>query len=248
MARVTVAPLWQSVRHDLETRLRAGEFDERFPTDRELTERYGVSRHTVREAVRAMQGDGVVVRQRGRGSFLSGEVVEQRLGTAFSLFDTIEAGGQRQRSVVLDQRLTRDQRAAVLLELHPGAELFVLERVRLADGDPLAHDIVWLPAAIAAPLVDVDFSATSLYEQLRLVCGVAPREGTERIRPVVPNDALAAHLGLESGAPALEIDRRTRFDGKPLEWRNTVVRGDRCVFRAEWSDTRPVVAPRLVPR
>lgn len=248
MARSTVAPLWQSVRHDLENRLRAGWFDERFPTDRELTERYGVSRHTVREAVRAMQGDGVVVRRRGRGSFLAGDVVEQRLGTAFSLFHTIEAGGQRQRSVVLDQRLTRDPRAAVLLELHPESDVFVLERVRLADGDPLAHDIVWLPACVAAPLVDVDFAATSLYEQLRQICGVGPREGTERIRPMIPSAAQAAHLGLNPGAPALEIDRRTRFDGKALEWRVTVVRGDRCVFRADWSDTRPVVTPRLVPR
>ena len=58
----------------------------------------------------------------------------------------------------------------------------------------------------------------------------------------------AARIGLEPGEAALEIDRRTRFDGSPLEWRLTVVRGDRCVFRADWSDANPVLTPRLVPR
>jgi GntR family transcriptional regulator len=241
-------PLWLQVRHDLEARLASGEFDVRFPTDRELIDRYRVSRHTVREAVRSMQADGVVVRQRGRGSFLATEGIEQRLGTAFSLFDTIEASGLRQRSVVLDQRITTSPRAAMVLETHPDTELFVLERIRLAEGEPLAHDIVWIPAAIARPLVDADFSATSLYEQLRQRCGAGPRQGTERIRPVVPGPREAARIGLEPGEAALEIDRRTRFDGSPLEWRLTVVRGDRCVFRADWSDASPVLTPRLVPR
>jgi GntR family transcriptional regulator len=242
------APLWLKVRQDLEERLRNGEFDARFPTDRELTDRYRVSRHTVRAAVRSMQDDGVVIRQRGRGSFLAAGVIEPRLGTAFSLFDTIEANGLRQRSVILDQRITTNPRAATLLEERPDSELFVLERIRLADGEPLAHDIVWIPAAIARPLVDVDFSATSLYQQLRQRCGAGPREGTERIRPVVASSEDGARLGLTPGEPALEIDRRTRFDGLPLEWRITMVRGDRCIFRADWSDASPVLTPRLVPR
>jgi GntR family transcriptional regulator len=242
------APLWQQVRDDLERRLHNGEFGERFPTDKELTAEYGVSRHTVREAVRSMQVDGVLVRERGRGSFLAGPSIEQRLGTAFSLFETIEGAGQRQRSVVLRQSVTTDARAAVMLETHPDTQLFVLERIRLADGEPLAHDTVWLPASVAEPLVDVDFTATSLYQQLLERCGVAPREGTERIRPVVPGREEAAHLGIALGDPALEVDRRTRFADAPLEWRITLVRGDRCVFRADWSDTTSMLTPRLVPR
>lgn len=239
-------PLWLRVRHDLEERVRGGEFDERFPTDRELTEHYRVSRHTVREAIRSLQEDGVVVRQRGRGSFLGGSPVEQPLGTAFSLFDTIEAAGHRQTSVVLVQEIVVDTSAALNLELHPDTGLFKLERVRLADGEPLAHDVVFLPASIAAPLMEADFTATSLYEQLALRCAAAPREGTERIRPVVPDQALAARLGLPPGLPALQIDRRTRFGGNPLEWRITHVRSDRCVFRADWSDTSQALTPRLV--
>ncbi|MDH4118059.1 MAG: GntR family transcriptional regulator [Acidimicrobiia bacterium] len=241
-------PLWRQVRADIESRIRGGEFEDRFPTDQELTRHYGVSRHTIREAVRSLQEDGVIVRRKGSGSFVAADRIEQPMGTIYSLFETVQERGMVQRSLVLSLRETTDARAAVTLEKRPGTPLVVLERIRLVDGEALAHDIAWIPADIGRPLLDTDFTATSLYGELLGRCAVAPTAGTERIRPVVPSSRIAAHLGTEPGDPALEIDRRTWWNGAPLEWRVTVVRGDRYAFRADWSEDSTAIAPRLVPR
>jgi len=239
-------PLWQRVLNDLRDRIDRGEFGGRFPTDHQLMATYDVSRHTVREAVRRLQAAGLVKRERGRGSFLVPDTHEQPLGTLYSLFRGIEDAGGTQRSVIVARERRRDADAAFALGMNPIDDLFYLERIRLADGDPLAHDRAWLPFERVRGLLDVDFTRTSLYEELARHTGCYPTSGTERIRPVVPDAAEARSLGIDPGQPALEIDRRTFVDGGPLEWRITVVRGDRYALRAEWGATSEV-STRLLP-
>jgi len=240
-------PLWEQVLDDLRRRLGAGEFGDRFPTDRELVADYGVSRHTVREAVRHLQQEGLVTRRRGKGSFVADAEFEQPLGTLYSLFRSIEAQGVTQTSVVLAQETRIDAEAAKVLELADETPLFYLERIRLADDEPLALDRAWLPLEIAEPLLEVNFTRTALYDELRERCGVGPESGMERIRPIVPGRAEAVKLGIDVGDPAFEIDRRTTCHGRPLEWRITLVRGDRYVFRVDWDSPGHRPQTNLIP-
>lgn len=239
-------PLWRTVLEDLTQRLESGEFDSRFPTDRELTETYSVSRHTVREAVRELQASGKVSRHPGRGSRVEPSLFEQPLGTVYSLFESIEEAGMSQDSVVLTLEMRQDPAAAAVLELAADADLFYLERIRLADGAPLAHDRTWLPGTLAQPLLAVDFSHTALYSELKDHCDVFPEEGRERIKPAIPDLLHADYLELPPGEPVLEIERRTSAREAPLEWRITLIRGDRYSFRAEWTAADTLVVPRLV--
>lgn len=240
-------PLWAQVLDDLRRRLTAGDFDERFPTDRELVADYGVSRHTVREAVRRLQQEGVVTRRRGKGSFVADAEFEQPLGTMYSLFRSIEEQGVPQTSVVLAQEARTDAEAADVLDLDRDTPLFYLERIRLAADEPLALDRAWLPLQVTRPLLEVNFTRTALYDELRGTCGVGPESGVERIRPVIPARAEAVKLGLDPGEPAFEIDRRTTCDGRPLEWRITLVRGDRYAFRVDWDSPRHRLRTTLIP-
>lgn len=231
-------PLWQQILEDLLLRIAAGEFSERFATDAELVAHYRVSRHTVREALRRLQADGLVVRQRGRGSHLSGGEVdfEQPAGALYSLFRAVEAQGREQTSVVRKLTILTDAPAAVRLGLAPDSLLIYLERLRLADGTPLALDRVWLPGRLAHPLLDVDFTHTALYLELEKCCGLRPAGGRERIQPVVPGRGDARLLGLRPGAAAFAIERSTWVEaGQPLEWRHSLVRGDRYAFSSEWA-------------
>lgn len=244
MSRPT--PLWRTVLNDLVRRLETGEFDTRFPTDRELMETYGVSRHTVREAVRLLQDAGRVTRHPGKGSRVEGGAFEQPLGTVYSLFESIEAAGASQDSLVLSREIQTNALAAGVLGLKRTDEVFYLERIRLADGEALAHDRVWLPATSTRSLLEVDFTHTALYRELKRHCGLYPEEGQERIKPIIPDPIHAKYLELGEGEPVLEIERRTISRGKPLEWRLTLVRGDLYNFRGEWKAEDTVVVPRLV--
>src|SRR5215831_6057450 len=94
-------PLWAQLRADLRRRLDAGAFDEEFPGELALVEEYGVSRHTVRSALRDLRAEGIVVAERGRRPRLaSHDLIAQPLGTLYSLFALVEAAGLRQTSIV----------------------------------------------------------------------------------------------------------------------------------------------------
>ena len=187
-------PLWQQVLDDLERRIATGEFGDRFPTDRELTERYDVSRHTVREAVRRLRARGLVDRHRGRGSFLNLDRLTQPLGGLYSLFEAVEAAGLTQRSEVLSLARARQPTAAVRLGLSPDAPLVRLSRLRLADDEPLALDDVHLPADVGGALLEVDFSRTALYTELRDRCGLTIDDAEETLEPVLGDEDARALL------------------------------------------------------
>lgn len=240
-------PLWAQVLSDLERRLVEGEFDDRFPGDLDLMDEYEVSRHTVREAVRRIEQAGLLVRERGKGSFVVREVFEQPLGSLYSLFRSLEARGHRQTSVVRTCEVRAEKAPARRLGLHPTAKLFFLERVRLVDDAPLALDRVWMPAPIATPLLDADFSHTALYDELAARTGVRPLKGSELIRPVVPTETERAALEMDDATAAFLIERRTESIDGPLEWRESLVRGDRYGFRQRWEGPTEGGEPGLVP-
>ncbi|MEW1654504.1 MULTISPECIES: GntR family transcriptional regulator [unclassified Streptomyces] len=239
-------PLWAQLLEDLRRRMEVGAFTEEFPAEHRLTAEYEVSRHTVREALRKLRADGLVIAERGRASRLDTRRIQQPLGSLYSLFRDLEAQGVDQRSEVLRLERTADATVAGHLGLVPDAPLVVLERLRLADGEPLAHDTAYLPADLAEPLLEADFGHTSLYGELAGRCGVKVTGGRERIAPFLPDIRQAWLLGLADREAAFAIERIGRAGDRPVEWRETVVRGDRFAFVAEWSDASRAVA--LAPR
>ncbi|WP_433230579.1 GntR family transcriptional regulator [Actinomadura formosensis] len=234
--RSSALPLWAQLQADLVRRLEGGEFQRAFPGEHALVAEYGVSRHTVREALRRLRADGVVVAERGRAPRLAEPAeIEQPLGALYSLFASVEAAGQRQRSIVRALDVRADGVVSSRLGLEESTPLLHLERLRLADEEPLALDRVWLPADVAAPLLAADFAHTGLYGELMARCGIRPTGGHERIRAVVPTDAERELLAVEPGVAAFAIDRLASHGRRPLEWRRTLVRGDRFAVLAQFS-------------
>ncbi len=229
-------PLWQQVRTDLVRRVREGSFDDAFPGELALVEEYAVSRHTVREALRGLRQAKVVSGERGRTSRLTGPAeIDQPMGTLYSLFAAVESAGQTQRSLVRAQEVRADGVIAERLGLEASTPLLYLERLRFASEVPLALDRVWLPADVTMPLLDVDFTQTALYGELSARCGITLTAGSERIRAVIPTTTESRLLEIPGSVAALAI-QRIGFEGsKPLEWRHTLVRGDRFAVSAEFS-------------
>ncbi|MEO5652555.1 MAG: GntR family transcriptional regulator [Marmoricola sp.] len=229
-------PLWKQVHDDLVRRVRAGEFEDSVPGELGLVQQYAVSRHTVREALRRLREAGVVTGERGRTSRLTEPAeIDQAMGSIYSLFAAVEASGQTQRSVVRHCDVRADAVVAERLSLEASSPLFYLERLRLASDRPLALDRVWMPAAVARPLLEVDFSETALYEQLRVRCGVTLTGGSEYLRAVLPTTAERRMLQIPADVAALAIERLGLVQGRAVEWRHTLVRGDRFAVSAEFS-------------
>lgn len=228
-------PLWSQLGDDLVRRIDAGEFGDVFPGELVLAEDYGVSRQTVRTALRSLREAGIVSAERGRHSKVLAPQIEQPLGGLYSLFASVRAAGMTQRSEVLALVRTQHPPAAAQLDLPATTPLVHLSRVRFADEEPLAVDRVWLPATWATPLLEADFSHTALYTELAHRCGVHPRGGREEIDAVVLTGETARLLAVPVGSPAFAIHRLGCDADQPVEWRETVVRADRFRLRAEFA-------------
>jgi GntR family transcriptional regulator len=239
--RSSPLPLWAQIVDDLRRRLLDGEFVDRFPTDEELRQAYDVSRQTVREAVRRLSAEGLVVRQRGRGSSVRPPVLEQPLHCLYSLASTVRARGIEERSEVLAaERRPVAAGVAARLGLDASAEVVFIERLRFAGAEPIAWDRSWLPAGQAGALLDAELTSGGLYELLAAHCSVRITGGWERIRPVIPTPTERRLLRLPTKTAAFSIERLALVGDAPIEWRNSLIRGDRYWLVAQWpSGTHP---------
>lgn len=228
------SPLWEQVRDDVRRRLDAGEFLSGFPSDRELVSHYRVSRHTVREALRELQDSGILQRQRGRGSFVEPIALEQRIGPLYSLFRSIEDQGYRQDSEVLALERSTNPEVAGRLGLTAKQRLFHLRRLRLVEGTPFAVDDIWMPAELVKPLFEVDFRHTAVYAELGRLIDIQPVNGWERIHPQLPDLETRQLLGIDADQAVFFVERYTEYGDGPLEWRETIVRGDAYTFVTTW--------------
>lgn len=233
--RASPLPLWSQLETDLKRRIEAGAFDIRFPGEHELVADYDVSRHTVRDALRRLRTSGVLESGRGRGTWLRRQRIEQPLGALYSLFRSVEAGGLEQRSEVRVLEFRTDEAVAERLRRASGTEFVYLERLRLADGVPLAVDRSWLPRSVAGPLMDADFTHSGLYDELAALTGTRLTGGSEVITALVPDAETRKLLDIPSGCAAMEIRRLGCLRDTPVEWRETVIRGDRFSVTAQWS-------------
>ncbi len=233
--RNDASPLWAQLESELRRRMELGHFNARFPTDRELMQIYHVSRHTAGHAVSQLGADGILRRARGVGTSVDARTFERSLGSLYSLFQIVEESGSPQHSEVRALERTTHAEAAAHLGLDPDTELIFLDRVRFMGSEPLAVDRVWLPAEIAAPLLDVDFTHTALYKELEKVIGRRPNEGREHILPAIPTADDCAALGIPPDQAVFSIERLGTCSGEPVEWRVTTIRGDRFSFVADWT-------------
>jgi len=122
----------------------------------------------------------------------------------------------------------------------------VVRRVRVQTGQQRLGR-AWLPPAAGspgAPLLEADFTHTGLYDELAARTGVRVDGGREHIRGVVPTAAEQRVLGTPPSTGALLISRLGFAAGRPVEWRRTLIRGDRFSLLAEFSAR---TGYRLVP-
>ena len=122
---------------------------------------------------------------------------------------------------------------AARLGLEESTPLVYMERLRIAGAEPLALDKMWMPEAIAAPLLDVDFTRTALYIEYARLCGVSMTAGAERIRAVAPTVVEQRLLAITPDVALLAIERLGCSRGRPVEWRRTRARGDRFTVTAD---------------
>jgi GntR family transcriptional regulator len=198
------------------------------PSERELAKRYGLARMTVRNEIERLTAEGSVYRLHGRGTFVAEPRIAQA-GTLSSFTEDMVARGLDPGSVVTStDTVAADGFLAAALELGPGDECFQLDRVRTADGRPMAIEHAFLPLQRFAGIEEVDFANASLFDVLGARFGVVLGAAQQRVVAVSVDADEAPLLGVPEGTPGLRFFTVARDDGGiPAYYATSLYRGDR---------------------
>ncbi len=203
------------------------------PTEAELAETYGVSRTTVRQAVLALVYEGLLYRQRGNGTFVAPRKVEEDLNNLRSLAEELEEQGITAGARTLSTGCEAPPDAvAAELRIATGDKVFRCERLRLADGEPIAVEQGYWAGPAVLRLAAENPDEAFFYHLVEDVYGIPLGEAELSIEAVQADERLAALLHVRPRSSLLLVRRLTRTAaGQPIELCTTYYRGDRYKYR-----------------
>jgi len=228
-------PLWYQVEQAIRAIIKSGEWatGTQIPAEDRLCALFGVSRITLRHALRNLEEHGQLRREHGRGTFVRSTTLVA--GTRELTSFTQEMGhlGIVAGSRLLDCSLTTANAAtAAALDIEEGDPVVRIRRLRLGNDAPIGIQTAQLSAARAPGFLDSGSLQGSLYEALEKRYGIVPAEASEvyRVAAIGPEDADL--LDLAPGSPAFVVERVTTDDHGPFEFTVSIMRGDRYEIRS----------------
>ncbi|WMT91850.1 GntR family transcriptional regulator [Pelagibacterium sp. H642] len=228
-------PLYLKLRRSIEDAVRSGLINpgDALPSERDIAATADVSRVTVRKAVQNLVADGILIQRHGSGTFVAPRIerVEQPLSSLTSFTEDMARRGRTMTNQWLDRGLyDPSPQEAVVLGLGAEEKVARVNRLRMADGNPLAIERASLAASI---LPDPDRIEASLYAHLEKT-GNRPVRAIQRIAAVNLGRQDADLLDVAAGAASLKIERTSYLaSGRIVEFTRSIYRGDAYDFVAE---------------
>ncbi len=231
LSREVPLPLYHQLKMVILREIEAGQWKpgDRLPTEDALAKRFEVSKITVRQALAELASDGHIRREQGRGTFVERPRVQQGPRELTSFTEEMRRHGLVSVSRVLDQQTCpATPEIAAPLALEPGALIFRLRRLRLANGEPMGVQTAYLPLDLVPGIAEIDFARASLYDILQSRYSLHPATARETHCAILIGRDEATLLQVPIGSAAMTAERVTFLaDGRPIEYVQSVMRGDR---------------------
>ena len=222
-------PLHKQIEDDLRERIVAGYWSPGTlsTSEADMCALYDASRTTVRQALRALVDEGLIVRERGRGTFIRDPLVTAGARGLTSFTEEMGVSGRSSGAVVLEQTtVVVPTEVASRLHLAETDEVVKLRRLRYADDEPIGLQTAYLPSARFPGLDQLDVQA-SLYRQLEATYGVAPTDAVELFSVIAMTEEQARMLGVRPHTPGFHVERVTYDGTTAFEYVVSVLRGDK---------------------
>jgi GntR family transcriptional regulator len=224
-------PLYHQLQCVLKAEIESGKWqpDEQIPTETKIAERFGISKITVRQALQALAEQGYIRREQGRGTFVARRKFDEGPRELTSFTEEMKRHDLVASSHVLAQSLmVADDSVSDALRLSANELVFVLRRLRLANGEPMGVQTAHLPAALVRGLEKENLENVSLYETLQGRYGLYPARARETYFASLADREASELLRIPVGSPVYAAERVTLLPNeKPFEFVRSVMRGDR---------------------
>lgn len=233
------APLYIQTYKMILASIKNGEYRENtaLPSERELCDRYHVSRSTIRQTIALLKEADFVYTVQGKGTFIKPQVFTQPLTKFYSFADTLKSDNVIIQNRVIEYK--KEAAGSILSRItgHNKNEIFhKLTRLRSAKDYPLMLETSYLPTARFIHLDLEMIEAGSLYDYLRKNYNFKADRIKETLRPIIPKTKERKLLGLSSGVPCILLERFSYENDLLIEYTHSIVRGDKYIFQVNLSN------------
>ncbi|MBS3787475.1 GntR family transcriptional regulator [Candidatus Bipolaricaulota bacterium] len=225
-------PIYYQIKELFKERIESGDLEphQRLPSERDLEKRHGISRMTARRALTELESEGYAYREQGKGSFVAEPKLRQALLELTGFTEDMKKRRMSPGARVIEQKLVDgDQELAKKLEVEMDAKIFVLQRIRLAEGEPLAIETSHLRYEVCEGIEEYDFEDRSLYDTLRGDFDITLSRAEQSVEATLADEFEAKNLEIDKGTPMLMTERTTYLGDEetPIEYARSIYRGDR---------------------
>jgi GntR family transcriptional regulator len=229
--RESKLPFYQQLYEILRGKIQRGEWQpgDLIPTESDLIDRYQVSRNTIRQVLDMLVNEGMIYRQRGRGSFVAHPTLEQSMTRIVSFTEDMDQRGFNPGTNVLSASLIPAEKdIAEKLNIPPGEQLACLRRLRLADGEPMSIEESYLVHHYCPGVLLHDYARQPLRAILDKDYGIRITSAKQVIQAMLASADLADLLEIDPQAALLFIERVSYSQGvTPVEFLRIYYRADR---------------------
>lgn len=227
-------PKYYRIFEELYRRIEDGDFKEgdRFPSDTELVKKYNVSRGTIREALKLLFQRGLLVRQQGKGTFVTHRKIEQNAGQLMG-FSELMRRNNMTPSAKLIEITTKEpgSRIKSILKLDDGEKIVKIERLRFGNDIPLIIERSYYVYRFFRPLLSFDLENASIYELLYQNTDYRLGEARQEIEAIAASQKECGLLQVQPGDPLLQIKRLIQLkDGSLFQYSEDIYRSDKLNF------------------
>jgi GntR family transcriptional regulator len=210
--------------------------DRLLPSEPELCQKFDVSRTVIRQAMKELEFQGAIRREKGKGTFINEAKIDEGMVQELTGFyqDMVQRGQTPVTKVLRQELAPASARVANRLQLEVNESVVEIHRLRgLKDGFFIL-DTTYLPYSICPEVLDADLAAQSLYAFLENKLGLVIARGHRTLEAVLANEYEAALLQIKKGDPLILLDSVVYLDdGRPIEYFHAVHRGGRARFEVE---------------
>ncbi len=230
-------PIYFQLKELLREKITAEEWKpgDMIPSERELSEQYNISRMTARQALHELATEGLLRREQGRGTFVAEPKIEHGLTRLTGFTEDMKVRGLHPGAkVVRLEKIKAPTLALRALQMTPDEDVVLLERLRLASGEPIALETCYLHFNGVENLLNEDFENNSLYHILSEKYHITPARAEQKIGADLSSQREQELLKIGEGSPVLR-NKRITFNQweRPFEYTESAYRADRYVFQAE---------------
>ena len=235
----SITPLYEQLYDDISSKIATRKWKpgRRIPTEMELCKQYNVSRITVRKALEELVRTGVLIRQRGKGTYVQMEHIENELSKFYSFSEHLRSRGINELAEVLDfEEVPVAANMAKKLDLKETSDLvYKIIRLRSVDDVPYAVETSYIPKSIYKGLTADAVGENGLYNTMRAI-GPVPDRARETFKATALGGLESRLLQQDLHCPVMSIERITYSGNTVVEYCHSTVSGDFFVYSVELGD------------